>query len=295
VVPIERTSEADGAVTLEIDAAPGQHVRDAGEDLRAGALVLPAGTPLHAGELGVLVGAGRGEVLCGPRPSVGILATGDELRAPGEPLGPGEIHESNLVTVGALATEAGARVAIARHLPDRREEIESAIADALDTVDVLVLSGGVSVGPHDHVKAALRERGVEEVFWGVALKPGKPTWFGTRGDTLVFGLPGNPVSAMVTFILFARLALRALQGEGPGADLGHAQLGEPVRRNPVREEAVRVRLERRADGLLAMVTGPQESHQTSSMVGADALAIIPRGEGTLEAGTPVELAALLSP
>lgn len=294
VVPVEEASEHDGAVTLEVEATPGRHVRAAGEDLRAGETVLAAGTALGPGELGVLVGAGRGEVLCGPRPSVALLATGDELRAPGEPLGPGQIHESNLVTVGALATAAGARVALVRHVPDRRESIEEAIAEALGVADVVIASGGVSVGPHDHVKGALRELGVDEVFWGVALKPGKPTWFGTRDGTLVFGLPGNPVSAMVTFTLFARAALRALQGERPQQDeLGYAQLAEPVRQTPSREQAVRVRLERRPDGLLAMITGPQESHQTRSMVGADALAIIPIGEGTLEAGTPVALAALL--
>ena len=127
-------------------------------------------------------------------------------------------------------------------VPDDRDGTRAAIAQALDEADVVLVSGGVSVGPHDHVKPALRELGVEERFWGVRLRPGKPTWFGTRDDTLAFGLPGNPVSAMVTFQLFARPALAALQGAAPEAPRVQARLEEPIPRNPQREQAIRVRL-----------------------------------------------------
>jgi molybdopterin molybdotransferase len=168
---------------------------------------------------------------------------------------------------------------------DDAQATRDAISRALEGADVLLLTGGVSVGPHDHVKPALLALGVEEVFWRVALRPGKPLWFGRRGAQLVFGLPGNPVSAIVCFLLFARPALAALQGV-PGAPVrGRAVLGEAVPRQRGREEAVRVRLE---DGR-AVPTGPQGSHQLSSMLGADALAIVPRGEGEIAAGTEVEI------
>ena len=144
-----------------------------------------------------------------------VLVTGDELVGPGVALGPGQIRDSNTTALGALAERAGAEVLGREVVRDDLEGTSAALASALEGADVVCVSGGVSVGPHDHVKPALRSLGVEERFWGVALKPGKPTWFGTRGDTLVFGLPGNPVSAMVTFHLFARPALRALRAATP--------------------------------------------------------------------------------
>jgi molybdopterin molybdotransferase len=151
----------------------------------------------------------------------------------------------------------------------------------------------VSVGPHDHVKPALAALGVEEVFWRVALQPGKPTWFGRRGAVLVFGLPGNPVSAVVTFSLFVRPALAKLQGRTAEHLLEpEAVLGAAVRRNPDREQAVRVRLERRNGTLVAVPNGPQGSHIVTSLLGADALAFIPAGEGELEVGAAVALERL---
>jgi molybdopterin molybdotransferase len=156
----------------------------------------------------------------------------------------------------------------------------------------VIVSGGVSVGPHDHVRPALAALGLEERFWGVRLRPGKPSWFGARGPQLAFGLPGNPVSAMVAFQLFVRPALAALQGADPSARLVHATLDEPIHRHRSREQAVRVRLEAAADGWHARPTGPQGSHQLTSMLGAGALARIAPGEGGLAAGDPVEVELL---
>jgi molybdopterin molybdotransferase len=149
------------------------------------------------------------------------------------------------------------------------------------------------VGPHDHVKPALAKLGVQEHWWGVALQPGKPTWFGTLDDRLVFGLPGNPVSAAVTFSLFVAPALAALQGAATQPTFGEAVLGAPVRRNPRREQALRVRLERRDGATIAFPNGPQGSHVVTSLVGADALALIGAGEGSVEVGTAVPLAPLV--
>ncbi len=289
VVPVEQVEEVDGAVVPAAPVAPGQHVRRAGEDLRAGALVLPAGTTLSAGALSVAVGAGAGTVACARRPRVAVLSTGDELRPPGAALGPGEIHNSNAPMLAALARRAGAEVVAARAVRDTREETEAALTAALAEADVVVLSGGVSVGPHDHVKPALAALGVEQRFWRVDLQPGKPTWFGVRGPQLVFGLPGNPVSSFVTFALFAQPALRALQGAPALPPRERAALTVDVPRRG-RTQAVRVRLDARHGALRATPTGAQGSHVTASLVAADALAFVAGGEGVAAAGdaVPVE-------
>lgn len=288
VLQIERVRVDGDAVTLEEDVTPGRNLRPAGDDLRAGDTILRAGARLGAAELGLAAACGRATVSCARVPNVVVLATGDELVAPGDPLGPGQLHETNGLTLAALATHAGAHVAAIGVVRDTAEETRTAIADALERADVVVLSGGVSVGPHDHVKPALAELGVEETFWGVALRPGRPTWFGTRGDVLVFGLPGNPVSAMVTFILFARPALTALQGAPRVPEREKAHLATELPRHPDRDECVRVILR---DGV-ATPTGPQGSHQLRSMHGADGLAIVPTGDGVLAAGAEVAIERL---
>jgi molybdopterin molybdotransferase len=287
VLQIELVTEADGAITLEDDVARGRNVRHPGEDVRAGAKLLGAGTRLGPAELGAAVNAGRATVLCARRPRVAVLSTGDELVEPGAPLGPGQIHDSNAPMLRALAQQAGADTSTKR-VADERAATEAAIARALDEADLLVLSGGVSVGPHDHVKPALAANGVDEVFWRVALRPGRPTWFGVRrsDDTLVLGLPGNPVSAYVTFTLFARPALAALQGADARARKITARLAVAIDRHPDRDECVRVRID---ESGAATPTGPQGSHVLSSLLGADGLAVIPRGGEPLPAGVPVDV------
>jgi molybdopterin molybdotransferase len=285
VLQVELVTEQGAAVTLHEETAPGRNVRHPGEDLRAGSVVLRAGDRLGAAAVGVAAAAGRASVRCARLPAVAVLATGDELVKAGAPLAPGQLHDSNGLTLAALVARAGCPVAHRARVPDDAEGTRASIERALDVADVLVISGGVSVGPHDHVKGALAALGVDEVFWRVALRPGKPTWFGTRGRALVFGLPGNPVSAMVTFLLFARPALAALQGAAGDPPRERAVLADAVPRSLERDECARVRVR---DGR-AELTGPQGSHQLTSMLAADALAIIPRGEGELPAGSEVEL------
>jgi len=288
VVMVERTRERDGDVHVEAETTPDQNLRHPGEDMRAGAVVLPAGTRVGPAELGVAANAGVANLRCFRRPRVVVLATGDELVTPGAPLGPGQIHDSNALTLAALARRAGAEVVHAGEVPDTPQATEAAVRAAFTMADVVVCSGGVSVGAHDHVKPALLAAGVQERFWRVALRPGKPTWFGVRQSQLAFGLPGNPVSAMVTFLLFARPALLALQGADPGTPRERKRLTRPVARHAGRDECVRVSL----DGPDATPTGPQGSHVLTSMLGADALALIPRGEGELPAGSSVEVERL---
>jgi molybdopterin molybdotransferase len=284
---------AGGSPRVRVDASrEGDNIRRAGEDVPAGRVVLRQGALLGPAELGVAASLGRASLRCARRPRVALLVTGDELTEPGEQLDAGHIYSSNAWALAAQVERAGAQVVGPQTVRDQPEDTRAALAGALEAADVVIVSGGVSVGPHDHVKPALAELGAEERFWGVRLRPGKPTWFGTRGEALVFGLPGNPVSAMVTFQLFVRPALTALQGADPAAPRGYATLDVPVPRNPHREEAVRVRLEATEDGWHATPTGPQGSHVLTSMLGAGALARIGQGEGAVEAGERVEIELL---
>ncbi len=185
-----------------------------------------AGRRLGGAELGALAAVGRPEVACARRPRLALLLTGDELVEPGEPLGPGQIRDSNAYAVPPLAADAGAEVTSVEIAPDHLEGTVAALDRALGA-DVVVVCGGVSVGEHDHVRPALEQLGVEQVFWRVSLRPGKPTYFGVgAGGKLVFGLPGNPVSAMVTFLLFVRPALLAMQGGEPLAGSITARITE---------------------------------------------------------------------
>jgi molybdopterin molybdotransferase len=176
-------------------------------------------------------------------------------------------------------------------VPDEHAATVAAISDGLEG-DVLVVCGGVSVGTHDHVKAALAELGVREVFWGVALRPGRPTWFGVHDTTLVFGLPGNPVSAMVTFHLFVRPALAVLAGRKTADRRTTAVMDEGYHKKPGRAHAVRCRLEARDDGFHVRPTKEQGSHILTSMIGADALALIEVDRGDVQAGERVEIELL---
>jgi molybdopterin molybdotransferase len=242
-------------------------------------------------ELGVLASAGRAALLAGPRPRVAVVTTGDELVAPDAELTPGAVRNSSAFVIPALVVAAGGETIGLAHAVDDRRLLRDALAAALEA-DVTVITGGMSVGEHDHVDEVLRELGVSRHLAGVALRPGKPFWFGTRGRTLVFGLPGNPVSSLVSFVLLVRPALLALAGEAPGRRRTTATLEVDCKRTPGRLHAVRCRLALHADGWHATATGPQESHVLTSMLGADALALIPAGSGTVAAGESVTVELL---
>jgi molybdopterin molybdotransferase len=293
IVRVEDTERDAEAVEVRASVEPGRNVRRAAEDVAAGDTVLEAGTRIGAAELGVIASAARPEVECARRPRVSVVVCGDELIGPGDPMRPGAVRDSNAYTVPALAEAAGAELFSVEHVGDDPAATREALGRALES-DVGVVCGGVSIGPHDHVRAALAELGAAEAFWGVALRPGKPTWFGEgAGGGLAFGLPGNPVSAMVTFILFARPALLALQGRNPAAARGRARLAIAYEKQPGRAHAVRCRLELTREGsLVATPTGPQGSHVLTSMLGADALAIMPAAGTGAGAGELVEIELL---
>jgi molybdopterin molybdotransferase len=279
VVPVERTQ---GDVVVE-RVEPGENVRPRGGDARLGDAVVATGARLGAAQLGSLAAVGLQTVRCHTRPRVAVVATGSELRRPGEQLAPGQIYESNSVLLAAQLRSAGAVPELLAHVADDPAATGEALERALGC-DVVITSGGVSVGEHDLVRGALAERGAVEVFWGVAVKPGKPVAFATRGDVLVFGLPGNPVSSLVGFELFVRPALVALQGgRDPRPQYLPGALARSLRRSEVRDELVRARHE---NGVLEPVTG-QESHMIARAAAANALVFVPRGEGELAQGAAV--------
>ncbi|HEX2387673.1 MAG TPA: gephyrin-like molybdotransferase Glp [Solirubrobacterales bacterium] len=291
VVRVEDTERRGDVVAVAAAVAAGACIRRRGEDIRSGDELLTAGTALGAAELGALAAAGIAVVRCAARPRVAVLLTGDELVEPDRELGPGQIHDSNAYAVPPLATATGAEVGFVEVIGDDRETTAMAIERGLRD-DALVVCGGVSVGEHDHVRPALESLGVEQVFWGVSLRPGKPTYFGVaRSGALVFGLPGNPVSAMVTFLLFVRPALLAMQGADPGNRSLTARLTSPYTKVRGRAEAIRVRVEAGVSGWEITPTGPQGSHVLTSMLGADGLAFAAADVVELAAGTelPVEL------
>lgn len=289
VVALERASRHNGHVDVRQEVGRGENVRFAGDDIRAGDTVLRAGSRIGPAELGVLASLGRGQAACVRRPRVSVITTGDELVAPDEPLRDGQIYDSNAYTIPALARQVGAQLLSVATVPDELADTHAAIARALQDSDVVVLCGGVSVGAHDHVKQALAELGAQESFWGVALKPGKPTWFGAREHTLVFGLPGNPVSATVTFLLLVAPALRALSGCANVRRQSSALLARDYAKPPGRAHALRCQLRLGERGWEALCGPDTGSHVLTSMLGAQALAIIPSDRELVRAGERVEL------
>jgi molybdopterin molybdotransferase len=287
VIPVEHVVRHDNEVQIEHTVQQGAHVRPRGGDAAAGDVVVRAGTRLTAALLAAAAASGVAEVRCARRPRVAVLATGSELVAPGADLEPGQIYETNTLMLAAALGAAGAEVMSEPPAPDDEASLRAALERALEA-DVLVTSGGVSVGEHDLVREVERELGVEEVFWRVSIKPGKPVSFGVRGETLVFGLPGNPVSALVGSELFTKPALRALQGlVDPLPRFEPGRLATALRRNKERDEFVRARS--RVDGetlVLEPLVG-QESHMIVRSGAADALVHVSRGNGELAVGSTV--------
>jgi molybdopterin molybdotransferase len=289
VIPVEYVVERDNSIEVAEPLEVGANVRPRGGDLHLGDEVVPSGTRLGPAQLGALAAAGVAEVVCSATPRAAVLATGTELRRPGEPLEPGEVYEANGLILETQLRSAGAVVERLAAVADDEDAHREALAHGLEH-DVLVTSGGVSVGPHDLVRRVESQLGVDEVFWRVAVKPGKPVSFGVRDRTLVFGLPGNPVSSLVGFELFVRPAVLALQGVAdPLPRFEPGTLAAAVKRNPGRDELVRARRRLSWDSAaveLEPLVG-QESHMIARSAAADALVLLPRGEGEFEAGSPV--------
>ncbi len=294
VVQLELTTTPPGPEPLPLPptvgilkaVAPGNNVRAVGEDVQAGATVLKAGRKLRPADVGILAALGLPRVSVIRRPVVAIFSTGDELLAPGEALQPGKIYDANSYTISAMVTEAGGKPVALGILPDQVAAVEAAFKTAAHLpADLILTSAGVSVGAFDVVKTAVNAHGALN-FWKVNLRPGKPLAFGQVRGVPFMGLPGNPVSAMVTFEVFVRPALMRMLGLPEATPTSLAELATPLTSDGRRTYA-RVRLERRGERLIAYSTGSQNSNVLTSLVHADGLLIIP--EGMTEAPTGAQL------
>jgi gephyrin len=295
VVPVERTElREDHVVILDEDIDEGAYIRPIGSDLRAGEELIPAGTVLGPAEIGVLASLGFARVQAYRRPRVSVLSTGDELVEPDQEPGPGQIRDSNRFSLVTAALLAGAEVVYSGHGPDEERPLRSLVTDLIHHSDVVITSGGVSVGEKDLLKPIFMDIGTVH-FQRLFMKPGKPLNFVTSGDTLIFGLPGNPVSALVGFEVFIKTALRLLTGQ-PDSLVKPARvtLTHRVRSSDRLEYQRAVVWADEGGRLLARDTGPQQSARLMSMVGANAFIMIAPRDTAFEAGEQVD-AILLAP
>lgn len=295
VVPFEDTEESGGRVRVRGPVAPRQHVRFRGEDVSAGAVVIPAGTRLRPPELGMLASFGKAIVPVFRAARVAVLSTGDELIELGEPPAAGRIVNSNSVSIAAAVRETGAEPVVLGIARDDRESHAEKMAEGLKA-DALVTTAGVSAGDRDLVRQVLDELGVTPLFWRVAVKPGGPIAFGMKALTPVFSLPGNPTSALITFEEFVRPALLRMMGHArPIKPLVRATLKHDVRKKPGKMNFLRVRIEVRDGEYLASSAGDQNSGILRTMVRADALAILPAKRTSFAAGEKVDIHLLGEP
>jgi molybdopterin molybdotransferase len=293
VVPLEDAIESDGRVAIPSAVLVGAHVRAAAHDTRAGDEVLLDG-PLTAARLAVLASIGVETVDVRCRPTVAVISTGDELVAPGVPLGPGQIHDSNGVALAAAVVEAGGVPVVLPRQRDDPDAIQRTLTDAARRTDLVVTSGGVSVGRRDHIRDVLDRAGNLD-FWRIAVQPGKPLAVGSIGETTVIGLPGNPVSALVTFELLVRPFLRAMQGlPGDGRSRVRATPTERMPKSAGRRAFLRVRIARTDGELRARPAGGQASSQLRPMAEANALLVVPEDAEAAETDAAYE-AIMLEP
>jgi molybdopterin molybdotransferase len=294
VVPVEQTATDGDTVLVHLDPGPRRFVREAGEDVRQGTVVLERGRVLDPAAVGMLASVGRKAVPVNPRPHVMVVSTGDELVDPGDPLGPGQIRDSNSWLLVAQVRAAGAGAFRCDKLRDDPEALRRGFAMAAAEGDFVLTSGGVSVGERDYTKQVLAELGDVRSF-RVAMQPGMPQAFGFAAGTPLYGLPGNPVSCFVVFETLVRPALRRLAGHADDRlDRPRvvARLGGPVRSPAGKVSFLRVRLEVGDDGLVATITGSQGSGVLSSCVAADGLAVVPPEHTELAAGSAVQVVLL---
>jgi molybdopterin molybdotransferase len=294
VVPVEWTDGGVAHVRIDRRPDPGNYIRRAGEDVAAGEVVLTSGTHLGASQIGLAAAVGRSRLVVRPRPRVVVVSTGSELVEPGEPIGPGQIQDSNSPALTAAALEAGAIAYRVGIVPDDPRRLADTLEDQLVRADLLVTSGGVSVGAYDVVKDVLSRLGTVS-FDKVAMQPGMPQGFGTIGPdkTPVFGLPGNPVSALVSFEMFVRPAIRTMLGAFPIERPRVQAVADVALDSPLgKRSLLRVSLEVRDNAYRVRPVSGAGSHLLAGMARANALAVVPEDVQRIEAGSPVEVLVL---
>jgi len=286
VIPLERVTRAGGRVRIP-PLAKGSNVRLRGEDVSAGTVVIEAGAVLRPQELGLIASLGLPEILVRRRPRAAILSTGDEVVEPGQPRRAGQIYDSNRFMLRSAVELCGGEVTDLGIAPDDRDRLRAQILEASRSADVVITSGGVSVGDYDLVKEVLGELGTID-FWQVAMQPGRPLAAGRVGDAHFFGLPGNPVASMLTFALFVRPVLWKLGGRRQLSTRGfHARASEAMPKRRGRREFKRGVLSYQDDGWEVRTTGPQGSGIVSSMVAGNCLIVIEEDRGDVEPGDTV--------
>lgn len=289
VVMVEDTSLIDQTINVFRDVSRGANVRRAGEDVSQGDLVIHRGTRIGPAELGMLAALGRDTVLVSARPRVAIVTTGSEIVDVSQVPAPGQIRDSNQFSILGQVLRAGTEVSMVVRVGDEREPLRQAIEQAAQASDVVITSGGVSVGDYDLVKETLSELG-DILFWRVAIKPGKPLVYGRVLGRPLFGLPGNPVSSMVSFDLFVRPALRRMTGvEDVRCPAVTGIVSQDIRHKEGRREYIRCRVSWVDSRYVAVPTADQGSARLSSMLGANAYAVIPSTVGHLKAGDGVDV------
>jgi molybdopterin molybdotransferase len=289
ILPSEDARELDGRVEFSEAPKPGQHIRRRGEDLAAGELALQAGVRLGAYHVGVAAGVDRTELVVARRPRVTIVGTGDELRTPGQPGAATSVPESNGLSIAILAESAGALVRLEPRIADDAATLRERLVRAFEDTDLLVTIGGVSIGRYDLVRPALEAAGASLDFWKVQMKPGKPLVYGRRGNARVLGLPGNPVSAQLSFGLFGLPLLRALQGQRePFPPFERAQLLGEIWQRPGRMGFYRARWSPAG----VQPVDNQASGNVLSLASADALIVVPAESDGCSAGSEVEILRL---
>ena len=291
VVMVEDTKEEEDRVRIFRKVKPGDNISFAGEDVKKGELVLKEGSLIRPAEVGMLAALGKENVMVRKKPTVAIVSTGDELIEPGDRLEEGQIYDSNSFALSSQVRKCGAiprRLGIA---PDKKEELISKIQEGL-SFDILLLSGGVSVGAYDLVKEATEQAGVKILFWKVAVKPGKPTFFGIRDHTLVFGLPGYPVSSMLNFENLVKPAIYAMLGRKEKRIRVEAYLESSVRSRGKRRNFIRVKLMRERGEYRALPAPSQKSGVLKSMVWADGFIVVPEEMDEIRKGEKVQVQLL---
>lgn len=288
VVMVEETESKDGQVRIYKEAVAGQNIRIAGEDVAQDETVLAIGKPIRASDIGLLASLGRAEITVRRKPKVAIVSTGDELVDIHQPLAPGKIRNSNAYALASLVTEAGGEAHIIGIAKDTVDDVTSKINEGLQTADMVITSGGVSVGDFDMVKDVLQEMG-EMVFWKVAMKPAKPLAFGVIKGKPIFGLPGNPSSSMISFEQFTRCSIKKMAG--------HTHIMRPtvtvitdadIKKKPGRRYFMRVKLYKKGLNIYAGLSGAQGSGMIKTMTRAQALLIVPEDTGNVKAGSKLQ-------
>ncbi len=288
-VVVQEVVRRDGEqVFVPAGQQQGQNLRRAGEDLAEGGVALAAGSRCGPAELGLIASLGIAEVVVHRRLRVAILSTGDEIASIGRPLGPGEVYDSNRYTLFGALSRLGCELIDMGVVPDRPEALETAFREAARAADVIITSGGVSVGEADFIREMMARLG-EVAFWKLAIKPGRPMAFGRIGDAVLFGLPGNPVAVMVTFYQFVQDALLKLMGVNPlpPAERFPVRAGFALRKQRGRVEYLRGRLQRGADGPTVTLAGAQGSGVLRSMSEADCFIVLPEDCTAVQAGDTV--------